>query len=231
MPLLAGHILQRNCESTVSKECNMAGIRLPKRAMAALLVLTASSVAQSPRNSQPKAISTTRASDSYAIYSLLMPGEPFQSMSPDQAQHLAVADTTVNIEDMNPAIAPDSELQPPPDNEKAFHEAVQDFRTRRYERAHLDHQLKMDRDYTLVSADDVAELRKTLAGIDHGSQLKDKWAGYPGITFFSEVYFDSAQKVALVFMNNFCANLCANGQWIYLEKQDSGWVRRSGLNT
>ena len=31
-------------------------------------------------------------------------------------------------------------------------------------------------------------------------------------------------------MNNFCANLCANGQWIYLEKNGAQWVRRSGLN-
>ena len=38
------------------------------------------------------------SADSYAIYSLLMPGVPFAGMSPNQAPHLAIAGTTVNIE-------------------------------------------------------------------------------------------------------------------------------------
>jgi hypothetical protein len=168
--------------------------------------------------------------DSYAIYSLLMPGVPFQNMSTTQAPHFAIAGTTVNIDDMNPAIPPDGQLQPPPNNQEAFREAVQDFHTRRYERVHLEHRLTTDRPYTLLDANDIAELRQSVSGIDPGLDLKDKWAGYPGLTYFSEVYFNAAHTAALVYMNNFCASLCANGQWIYLEKQGSQWVRRSGLN-
>jgi hypothetical protein len=212
----------------------MTGIRLPKRipslAIAALALLPVSAVAQPGQHAKPIPTVLDRASDSYAIYSLLMPGVPFESMSPEQAPRLAVAGTTVNIDDMNPAIPPDGQLQPPPNNQEAFREAVQDFHTRRYERVQLDRQLNLDRPYTLLTADDVAELRKTLAGIDPGSQLQDKWAGYPGITYFSEVYFNTTHTAALVYMNNFCANLCANGQWIYLEKNGNQWVRRSGLN-
>lgn len=220
----------------------MAGIRLPKRvarrflrripslAIAAIALLTAGAIAQPAQHAKPKPIVLARASDSYAIYSLLMPGVPFDSMSSEQASHFAIAGATVNIDDMNPAIPPDGQLQPPPNNEEAFREAVQDFRTRRYERVQIQRQLKLDRPYTLLTADDIAELRKTLAGIDPGSRLQDKWAGYPGITYFSEVYFNTTRTAALVYMNNFCANLCANGQWIYLEKHDDQWVRRSGLN-
>jgi len=219
-------------------ESTMAGIRLPKRVarriarlvIATLALLTASAVAQPAQHAKPIPLVLDRASNSYAIYSLLMPGVPFDSMSPDQAPHFAIAGTTVNIDDMNPAIPPDGQLQPPPNNEEAFREAVQDFRTRRYERVQIQRQLKLDRPYTLLTADDVAELRKTLAGIDPGSQLQDKWAGYPGITYFSEVYFNTTRTAALVYMNNFCANPCANGQWIYLEKKGNQWVRRSGLN-
>jgi hypothetical protein len=223
-------------------ESTMEGIRLPKRvarriarlipslAIAALALLPAGAVAQPGQPAKPIPIALDRASNSYAIYSLLMPGVPFDSMSPDQAPHFAIAGTTVNIDDMNPAIPPDGQLQPPPNNEEAFREALQDFRTRRYERMQIQRQLKLDRPYTLLTADDVAELRKTLAGIDPGSQLQDKWAGYPGITYFSQVYFNTTRTAALVYMNNFCANLCANGQWIYLEKNGTQWVRRSGLN-
>jgi hypothetical protein len=199
-------------------------------ALAVLTLLTANSFAQPRARAKPTPMVVERASDSYAIYSLLMPGVPFAGMSPDQATHFAIAGTTVNINDMNPAIPPEGELQPPPNNEKAFQEAVQDFHTRRYERVQLERQLTIDRPYTLLTPDDVAEVRKTLGGIDPGSQLQDKWAGYPGITYFSEVYFNTARTAALVYMNNFCANLCANGQWIYLEKNGTQWVRRSGLN-
>ena len=198
--------------------------------IAVLTLLMASSFAQPRAHAKPTPMALARASDSYAIYSLLMPGVPFSSMSPEQASHFAVAGTTVNIEDMNPAIPPEGQLQPPPNNEKAFQEAVQDFHTRRYERVQLQRQLTIDRPYTLLTPDDVAELRQTLGGIDPGSQLQAKWAGYPGITYFSEVYFNTARTAALVYMNNFCANLCANGQWIYLEKNGAQWVRRSGLN-
>jgi hypothetical protein len=209
----------------------MAGIRTFTLAIAAFALLAACAVAQPPQNdAKPISIKLDRAADSYAIYSLLMPGVPFDSMSPEQASRFAIAATTINIDDMNPAIPPEGQLQPPPNNETAFREAVQDFHTRRYERIQLERQLKIDRPYTLLNAGDAAELRNTLAGIDPGSQLQDKWSGYPGITYFSEVYFDTTRNVALVYMNNFCANLCANGQWIYLEKHDNQWVRRSGLN-
>ncbi len=208
----------------------MAGIQRPRRLVVAVLLtfLVSGLVAQTKPTVQPMPLD--RAANSYAIYSLLMPGVPFSGMSTDQAPHFAIADTTVSIANMNPAIAPDSELQPPPNNPQAFHEAVQDFRSRRYENVGLERQFKLDRDYTLLNPGDIAEVRKTLSGVDPGSQLKDKWAGYPGITFFSEVYFNSTQTAALVYMNNYCANLCANGQWIYLEKQRGAWVRRSGLN-
>lgn len=168
--------------------------------------------------------------DISAIYSLLMPGVPFAGMSLSQAPHFAIAAQTVNIDDMNPAIPPDGQLQPPPDNGTAFREATQDFYTRKYERMQIPPQLQLDRPFDLLDEADVAELRRALTGIDPGSQLKDKWAGYPGITYFSEVYFNTADTAALVYMNNFCANLCANGQWIYLEKKNGQWVRRSGLN-
>jgi hypothetical protein len=223
--------LERQQDEAVLTECTMAGIRNLKIAVAAFALFTTSVFAQQPRpHAKPTPIKLERAADSYAIYSLLMPGVPFSAMSPAQAPRLAIAGTTVNINDMNPAVPPEGQLQPPPNNEKAFQEAVQDFHTRRYERVQFEHEFKLDRPYTLLSADDITELKKNLAGIDPGSQLQDKWAGYPGITYFSEVYFNTAHTAALVYMNNFCANLCSNGQWIYLEKNGDQWVRRSGLN-
>ncbi len=74
----------------------------------------------------------------------------------------------------------------------------------------------------------VAELRRAKTAVDPGG-LREKYAGYPGVTFFSEVYFSANHHEALVYMNNWCANLCAQGQWIYLEKHGGNWVKRSGI--
>jgi len=173
---------------------------------------------------------TPDAADIYAVYSLVMPGAPFAGLSTSQAPHFAIAAETVSIDQMNPAIAPDAQLQPPANNARAFKEAVQDFYSRRHQRTRLEPRLQLDRRYTLLSPEQVSDLRTSLTGIAPGCQLKDAWAGYPGITFFSEVYFNAAHTAALVYRNNWCASLCSNGQWIYLEKRDGHWVRRSGLN-
>jgi hypothetical protein len=169
-----------------------------------------------------------RVADSYAIYSLLMPGAPFDSMS-QQTQQWAIADTTVSIAEMNPAIPPEGQLQPPKDHPKGFHEAVRDYDARKYQRIQLTEQFQLPQPYTLMNSDQVAELRRSKTAIDAGSALQTKYAGYPGVTFFSQVFFSANQHAALVYMNNWCANLCQQGQWIYLEKHGGQWVKRSGI--
>lgn len=170
-----------------------------------------------------------RAADSYAIYSLLMPGESFSSMSPEQNRRWAIADTTVTIADMNPAVPPQGQLQPPPDNVKAFHQAVRDFEARKYERIQLTENFQLDHPYKLFNADQVDEFRRARSTVHADSNLQSKYSGYPGITFFSQVFFNAGHTAALVYMNNWCANLCAAGQWFYLEKHGGNWVRRSGI--
>jgi hypothetical protein len=170
-----------------------------------------------------------RSADSYAIYSLLMPGEPFSAMSPDQNQRWAIADTTVSIADMNPAIPPEGQLKAPEEHPRGFHEAVRDYEARKYQHIQLTEQFQLNQPYSLLTADQVTEFRKARASIDPGSALQAKYAGYPGITFFSQVFFSSNHNAALVYMNNWCTNLCATGQWVYLEKHGGQWVRRSGI--
>jgi hypothetical protein len=172
-----------------------------------------------------------RAADSYAIYSLLMPGDTFSSMAPEQNQRWAIADTTVNISDMNPAIPPEGHLKAPKDHPKGFHEAVRDFEARKYERIQLTDQFDLAKPLTLMTADQVAEFRHARTAVDASSALRSKYAGFPGINFFSQVFFNSGHTAALVFMNNWCGHLCASGQWVYLEKHDGKWVRRSGITS
>lgn len=162
-------------------------------------------------------IPAARSADSYAIYKLLMPGAPGDKIAPSSALHWGVADTTINISDMDPAIPPDGLLKAPDENPRAFHEALEDFEKRRYQR------------YRLQSADLHASDSPPLLNDEEVSNLRDSGSTAIGITFFSAVYFNHMQTAALVYVNVWCAHLCSAGQWVYLEKHDGKWVRRSGL--
>jgi hypothetical protein len=205
-----------------------------------LLMLAAKGVGQHahqpatpPVPGAPIAMPPDRADDSYAIYSMLMPGETFSSMAPDQAARWAIADVTVSLQDRNPAVPPQGQLKPPTDNVQAFNEAVSDYDANRNVRVQLTTKpFRISHDFTLLAPDQVNALRGSkAAGAYDSSETRSQWAGYPGITFFSEVYFDSKHGAALVYMNDWCAHLCAAGSWIYLEKQGGHWVRRSGITS
>jgi hypothetical protein len=171
-----------------------------------------------PRNSDTlQPIPADRIGDSYAIYSLLLPGAPLATITPEPNQSWSMADATVSITDMNPAVPPSGELKAPPENVRAFNQAVHDFNNRQYQRFRLD--------------PDSFHPRRPLPFIDQNQVNARRRSGDPhsGIVFFSAVYFNSEQTAALVYVNDWCANLCAAGQWVYLEKQSGQWVRRSGL--
>jgi hypothetical protein len=171
-----------------------------------------------------------RAQDSYLIYSMLLPGEPFRQMAPEQTQRWAIAEITVNYDDMNPRIDPRGQLKAPPNNARVFREAVHDYELNKYIHVQLTADpIRVNHPFTLLHPPEVDELRQAKSSTTADSAIQTRWAAYPGITFFSEVYFDAKHTAALVYMNNWCASLCAEGTWVYLEKQNGSWVRRSGI--
>ncbi len=58
--------------------------------------------------------------------------------------------------------------------------------------------------------------------------MRSTYGDYLGITYFSEVYFNVAQTAALVYVLDWCGNLCSQAECVYLEKQNGAWVRLSG---
>lgn len=170
-----------------------------------------------------------RAKDSYAIYSMLMPGQVFASMAPAFNARWAIAAITVNQDDRNPAVPPQAQLKPPPEHARWFAEALRDYESNKAARIQLDSQgFRLNHAFSLLSPDQVTALRTAKSAPQVASETQAQWSGYPGVTFFSEVYFDTKHQAALVYMNDWCARLCAEGSWIYLEKQGGRWVRRSG---
>jgi hypothetical protein len=169
-----------------------------------------------PAATAPSAIPAARAADSYAIYALLLPGAPGDKIAPSTSMHWVVADTTVNITDMNPAVPPNGELKPPPDNRRGFEEALGDFQARKFLR------------YRLLSTSFHGG-EHSLVNVHQTRNLRSSASGSTGVTYFSAVYFNNKRTAALVYVNDWCANLCSAGQWVYLEKHGGNWVRRSGL--
>jgi hypothetical protein len=169
-----------------------------------------------------------RRPDSFQIYSLIMPGQVFTDM--DAGGPWAIADTTVNEDDMNPKLAPEAFLQPPADNPRGFQEAVSDYNQRKKERLALKPppRLNLSRPYVLLAPADVAQFKAARTSPMGSSDDQSKYSQYLGIIFLSEVYFNTAQTSALVYILDWCGNLCSQAVWVYLEKRDGAWVLRSG---
>jgi hypothetical protein len=176
----------------------------------------------------PSAPLPDRLPDTYQIYSLLMPGQVFTDMDSGQGKPWAISAVTVNEDDLDPKLAPEATLQPPDDNPRGFHEAVMDYNQRKKERMILTRRLKLDRPYVLLAPADASQFRASRISLTATSDMQDAYADYLGITYFSEVYFNTAQTSALVYILDWCGNLCSQAEWVYLEKQDGVWILRSG---
>ena len=198
------------------------------RYLGLLCLAVATSTALAPAQAKPAQppIAPDRQPDSYMIYSLLMPGQVFTDM--DSGQPWAISDTTVNEDDINPKLAPEATLQPPSDNAHSFREAVNDYNQRKKERMVLRRRFQLSRPYVLLPPGDTAEFKSSRTSMNDDSDMQAKYGDYLGITYFSEVYFNTAQTAALVYILDWCGNLCSQAEWVYLEKQNGVWVRRSG---
>ncbi len=201
------------------RQARQVGVLCFTVAASAALALAQAKPAQPPTPAD-------RLPDSYQIYSLLMPGQVFTDM--DQNQPWAISDTTINEDDMDPKLAPEATLQPPADNVRAFKEAVSDYNQRKKERLALTHRFQLSRPYILLKPGDAEQFRAAKTSLNATSDIQSTYNNYLGITYFSEVYFNVAQTAALVYILDWCGNLCSQSEWVYLEKQNGVWVRRSG---
>ena len=167
----------------------------------------------------------TKQDDISSVYSALMHAPVFQALGQRQGQCWAIADTTINIDDMSPPLAPDAQLKPPSYDPKPFQEALADYYARKYQRQTLTHADQIGASYKLLSPQEAAAFRASRTSVSASSSGN---AACGGITYFSDVYFNSHRNAALVYMLNWCGSLCSQGEWVYLEKQGDRWAQRSG---
>jgi len=172
----------------------------------------------------------TRVDDSYAIYSLLMPGSYLLNLGPDNNQAWLVADATV-VRGQPGDRVPSARrcIQPPADRQQDFQAVFEDFDQHKSESIQLERNFQVQIPYQLLNEqqrDSFASTRTASASAPDAATA-DQFRGTPGITYFSQVYFNLDNTLALVYMQEFCGPKCGQGEWVALEKITGGWVRHN----
>ncbi|HEY0308387.1 MAG TPA: hypothetical protein VGB94_09510 [Acidobacteriaceae bacterium] len=178
----------------------------------------------------PIPMSPDRADDSYAIYSLLMPGSYLLNLGPEHNQAWLVADATITRGYPSDRVPSARRcIQPPTDRTQDFRAVFEDFDKHAMESIQLDRNFQVQIPYRLLSEKErnSFSITRSASGPAPDAATADAFRGAPGITYFSQVYFNLGNTLALVYMQEWCGPKCGQGQWIALEKVTGGWVRRN----
>ena len=193
-----------------------------------------SSAANAPRGTDipmpPISMAPDRGDDSYAIYSLLMPGHVLADLGTEQNQKWLIADTTILRGQLNDQVpSPRRCVQPPAERTQDFQGVFEDFDRHKNERIQLDRNFTLQQPYDLLDEAQrtaFASTRTASASAPDPNVAAD-FRGAPGIVYFSQVYFNLGNTLALVYQQEWCGPKCGEGQWVVLEKISGGWVRRN----
>jgi hypothetical protein len=202
-------------------------------AASSLIVESLRSYGQLPQAPIPNTkIAPDRATDSYAIYSLLLAGLE------NPRNNYLVAGMTRVPQDV-PTLTftkilrgeskVSSRIVVPVDRAPQYQQvsqALDDYQRRKADRVSLDARLDLPRQYRLLNEQEVRGWPSHQGGmIDPARHSQDlgKWAGWGPLVCFSEVYFSESQTIALVWGK--VMTTCGVQGWYLLEKSHGGWSR------
>lgn len=188
----------------------------------AIIHLPLSALAQSPVPMDP-----SRAEDSYAIYSQIIPVDEFRSSGAKHNRLWLIADTTVSGGQALASI--EKCLHTPPEDANAFGQVLDDYKQRTGEHVSLKREFHLERPYLLLDEQGEKDYwisKENDAETQHPELVK-KFKGAPGIITVSEVYFNFDKTVAAVWIWGSCGALCGEGYWVALKKIDGHWVKQN----
>ena len=181
-----------------------------------------------------------RAGDSYSIYQELMPVGELGSKGWPRDLWL-LSDTTVSIVPPNVGCLPDdygrsggnmnphTAVVPPSDAVQDFNEMLEDFDRTCHERVHL-----TPESFTMVvplrlltpsEQDEFVTTRYDPNAGPQGDLLTAKYKGAPGLSSFSQVYFNAHHTVAMVYATGWCGGVCQQSYWQVLGVENGQWKR------
>ena len=185
----------------------------------------------------PIPMPSDRAGASYRIYSMLMPVGELGGRDWPHGLWL-LADTTVTLVQpdqpcipegsepvgMNPHVA----LQPPPDQAQDYAELLEDFDRHCHDRILLTAEpFKVAVPLRVLTKQEQDEFMATRFAVPGANKVDPavalKYEGAPGLSSFSEVYFNAHHTVAMVYGWGWCGGLCGQGFWSVFALKDGEW--------
>jgi hypothetical protein len=179
-----------------------------------------------------------RAADSYRIYTVLLPVGELANPGWSRDMWL-LSDTTLSLVppdencltqysdgiNMNPHVA----IEAPADRRQEFGELLDDFDRRCHERVQLTPEsFNLVVPLKLLNQDEQDEFIRTRFDPNSGREgdmLTARYRGAPGLSRFSEVYFNAHHTLAMVYANDWCGGLCAQSYWEVVGLEDGTWKR------
>ncbi len=189
----------------------------------------------------PISMPPDRGDDSYRIYSMLMPGAEFSGSNWPHGLWLidditvglvtsdqpCIPDTASGSRPFIDAINPHSAITPPADRKQDFKDLLDDFDRHCHERIQLSaERFKLPVPFRLITDSEQAEFMSTRFRSEKtpiDPAILAKYKGAPGISSFSQIFFNPHHTMAMVYATQWCGVLCAQGAWIVLELQDGQW--------
>lgn len=174
-----------------------------------------------------------RATDSYRIYSSLLPfGEMASPMWPHSL--LLVRDTTITVVEPNqPCFVPPAQntemnphnaVKPPKDQLANFKEILQDFDQHCHERIRLQASaFPMNPPPRTLNDKEEAAFESTRSSQPADKATAARYKGASAFYAFSQVYFNAHHTAALVYATDWCGNVCAHSQWFAFVLKDGRW--------
>jgi hypothetical protein len=179
-----------------------------------------------------------RAADSYKIYSALLPVGDLANPGWTRDMWL-LSDTTLTLvpanqsclpqgsegTEMNPHVA----VQPPVEGQQDFAEMLDDFDRRCHERVHLTAE-SFNLVVPLKLLNPAEQDEFILGRFDpnagpEADRMTARYKGAPGLSRFSEVYFNAHHTVGMVYASGWCGGLCSQSYWQVLKFEDGVWKR------
>ena len=209
-------------------------------AVSCVFTLTAAACAaqqtKAPQYEAPRIMPQDRSTDSYTIYSDLLPGREIEwGNVPRTFWLLETATKAEPLESSCPTggtMNPHKAIRAPEKDQTSFAEMLSDFDKSCHERYQLD-AAKFHLKLPIRLLDD--EGQKRYAGhvsgymppsdnIMQAPPTPEEFEGAAGLHSFTAVYFNDAHTMAMTEIGMYCGGLCGNWRWVVLERRNGRWT-------
>ena len=207
-----------------------------KLVLVAIVTGCAAEATKAVQYATPQRMPEDRATDSYAIYSDLLPGHEIEwgdvprtfwlLEAATKAEPIGSSCSTSGL--MNPHQA----IRAPEKEQSSFTEMLADFDRSCHERYQLEaSQFRSKLPVRLLDEQGQRRYGAHVSGfvppsdnIMQAPPTPEEFKGAAGVHSFTAVYFNNAHTMAMTEIGMYCGSLCGNWRWVVLKRKDGRWA-------